>query len=577
MASRCSVREVFVVSSITGEVTLRDIVLEGGLIVGLRPANSSSEGLIIEGRKRYAVPGYIDPHLHIESSFVSPSEFVAGVVSHGTTSFAPDAHEVANVLGVVGLRHFMQAITDTPVTLRWMIPSSVPSVDGMETTGGRLDPEDIALLLREPDVGGLGEVMDAYGLAQGNPRTAEILKAGRTSGLLLEGHAPDITLQGLEELLKAGVDSDHSKSQVPLLLEKLRLGMFLEFQAKTLSKPLVSALRTLPLWPSFALCTDDVSADVLVDEGHLDRVGRIAVAAGLTVAEALRAMTWEPARRLRLWDRGVIAPGRRADILLINKLEEFTPSLVICGGEIVAVDGEVTNLRTKPSRPWDSAFYNTVRIPPVNESDFQWKADVETDGFIQLTGIAVNSYDNYTVPQPVVAQVRNSRIILPPHAALLMIMERYSGEGGRSYAPVVGMPWKLGAVASTYSHDAHNLTVLGTSPKDMKVATEWVMSAGGGIAVAMNGSVVASLALPIAGLLSDNSLDAVAHSARLLRQALMVWGYRHQNPFMNFSTLSLLVSPEIRLSDRGLFDVRKRRWWDEESPAHGPGPTPMLV
>lgn len=555
------VRGARVVSVLTGEAASADIGIDGSTIVAVRPPGSLTGTRMVDANGRWAVPGYVDPHLHIESSFVTPPHFAEAVLARGTTTVAADAHEVTNVLGPDGLRAFMAAGRDLPLTIAWMLPSSVPSVPGLETTGGSMEPTDVARLLEADDVVGLGEVMDAYGLVKGNPRLHAILAAARLANKPLEGHAPEVTSEALEALLRWGVDSDHSKSRVDLLIEKLRYGMFLELQAKTLSPELMQRLRALPTCPPFALCTDDISADVLAEEGHLDRIGRLAVSAGLPTAWALRAMTYEPSRRLRLYDRGILAPGRRADILLVDDLAAFRPSWVMAGGQVVAEQGQYVG-PVLPSAQLPT-FHHSVKVPSLTVDDVRWRLADAPDGPVALTAIEVNLRDNATHAVPLAAHVRQQRVVLPPGALLLMVMERYSGTGRRSFAPVVGLAVGNGAVATTYSHDAHNLTVLGTTDEDMWQATQAVLAADGGIAVSVNGTVAAVLPLPLAGIISPDPLPEVAAAARAVRTALERWGYHHANPFMNFSTLGLLVSPDIRLSDQGLVAVRTRTRWGE--------------
>lgn len=568
------VRDVRLVSVTTGEIEPCDLVLAGDRIAAIWPCGTGS-GLavpVLEGQGRFAVPGYVDSHLHIESSFTTPAVFAQAVLVRGTTTCSADAHEVANVLGPKGLVAFMEAGKGLPLDIRWMVPSSVPSVPGLETTGGSMEPIDVAGLLQRPDVLGLGEVMDAYGIAHGDARMQTILKTARDAGVMLEGHAPDVTDEALTALLWEGVDSDHSKSPTALFLKKLRLGMFLELQAKTVSAELISAIASLPMDPPFALCTDDVSADVLADEGHLDRIGRLAVAAGMNPLRALRAMTFEPARRLRLFDRGILAPGRRADVLLVRDLPSFVPELVIAGGEVVAENGQLTaaggnrallDAAERPGRERQAGGLDDLRhslhVPSeaLQAARFRWPAPGPGPE-LRLRGLSLNREDNYTKQVTVVGRAVSGWVELPEGASLLTVIERYTGKAGQSFAPVVGQTLGRGAVASTYSHDAHNLTVLGTNPEDMALAARTAVALDGGIVVVENGRVTGTLALPLAGVASDLSLDWVTAQAREVRDALRHWGYHHRNPFMNLSTMGLLVSPEIRLSDRGLVDVRRR-------------------
>lgn len=562
------VQNVRLVSVITGEDEILDIVIADHRIAAFWPCGTPTDLPAIDGRRRYAVPGFIDSHLHIESSFVTPEAYAEAVLIRGTTTCAADAHEITNVLGPRGLEAFMDSAHGLPVDIRWMVPSSVPSVPGLEGSGGSMEPHDVQRLLKRPDVLGLGEVMDAYGIARGEQRMQDILQTARDAGVMLEGHAPDVTDEALTALLYEGVDSDHSKSTTLLLMKKIRLGMFLEFQAKTLRAELIEALQALPIEPSYALCTDDVSADVLADQGHLDRIGRLAVAVGMDPLKALKAMTFYPSQRLRLYDRGILSPGKRADILLLDSLSDFRPAMVIVGGEVLAEHGALTprgqervhGQSQKRLKVLDGLRHSIhLTVASLTPSRFVWTAPSHLSSVITLRALSLNQEDNYTREVALSATITDGQIQLPAEALLLTVINRYSGNEEQTFAPILGQSLRRGALASTYSHDAHNLTVLGNNAEDMALAAQTVVALGGGMVVVEEGQVVAQLALPLAGVVSDQSLDTVVDAAKNVRDALFHWGYRHQNPFMNVSTMGLLVSPEIRLSDLGLIDVRTRR------------------
>jgi adenine deaminase len=340
---------------------------------------------------------------------------------------------------------------------------------------------------------------------------------------------------------------------------------------------------SLPLRPPFSLVTDDVAADAIVTHGHLNHVARRAVEAGLPPLEALRAITLVPANRLRLHDRGSITPGRRADIVLLADLATFQPSLVIAAGRVVARDGTYVGPRqVKPGAgrdgfrpgPVDAAsadgrdavaaargadFTNSVKLATPTVDDMRWPLDAP-DGPVRLRAMRVNDLDTSTLEEVVEAAVVDARVVLPAGVALLTIIHRHGRRPSRAFAPVVGLHLAEGAVATTYAHDTHNLLVLGTSAESMAAAAAAVVGAGGGVAVARDGGVVALLELPIAGLMSDAPAGQVAKAVGSVRAALSDWGYRHANAFMSISTLSLAVSPHLKLTDRGLVDVERRAW-----------------
>ena len=442
------------------------------------------------------------------------------------------------------------------MTMLLGVPSCVPSLPGFETAGAELDAAAVSELFDEPGVIGLGEVMDYRAVIAGDARTAEIVGVARDRGIIVDGHCPGITGADLSAYLALGIDSDHTKNTCAVALEKARLGMHLQLQEKSISAELIRGLLSLPLRPPFSLVTDDVAADAMVTNGHLDHVARRAVDAGLPSLEALRAITVVPAQRLRLYDRGTVTPGRRADLVLLADLGSFRPTIVIAGGRVVARDG-VATWAAGPQEP--SPFRDTVRLPLPGPAEFTWRPG-GPDGPRRVLAIRVNATDTSTVADTIQVEIRGGVALLPPGTATLAILHRHGRTADRAVAPVIGMALEQGAAATTYAHDSHNLLVLGTSTESMAVAAAAVIGAGGGVAVARGGGIEAILRLPVAGLMSEAPAAQVAAEAAAVRDALHDWGYRHANAFMSLATLSLPVSPALRLTDRGLVDVERRAW-----------------
>ena len=546
-----------VVSVLTGETFAADVTVSGDTISGVLPpgtAGPARERLDATGL--LVVPGFVDAHMHVESSFLTPATFAALAVPHGTTTVLADPHEIVNVAGSDGLRWLARAGARTPMTMLLGVPSCVPSLPGFETAGAELDAAAIAGLLDEPGVVALGEVMDYRAVVGGERRMRDVLRVARDRGVIIDGHCPGISGADLSAYLAAGIDSDHTKNPPPVALEKARLGMHLQIQEKGISPELISGLLALPLRPPFSLVTDDVAADALLTRGHLDHVARRAVEAGLPPLEALRAITTVPAARLRLHDRGSVTPGRRADLVLLEDLASFRPAIVIAGGAVVARDGAPA---WNPAPDDATGFRETVRLTPPRADDLAWRPGLP-DGSRRVLAIRVNPIDTSTAAETIAVEVRDGTVHLPAGAALLAVLHRHGRTGDRAMAPVVGMALEEGAAATTYAHDSHNLVVLGTSGESMAAAARAVIDAGGGVAVARNGKVAALLPLPIAGIMSDAPADRVVAEAAAVRDALHDWGYRHANAFMSLATLTLPVSPALKLTDRGLVDVDRRDW-----------------
>ncbi|ALE81715.1 adenine deaminase C-terminal domain-containing protein [Pseudonocardia sp. HH130629-09] len=540
-----------VVSVHTGETFRADVLVEGDRIRAVlapdRAELTAAEELDVTGR--LVVPGYIDAHMHVESSLVPPAEFEALTLHRGTTTVLADPHEIVNVAGREGMAWMVEQGRGLRQDIRWAVPSCVPSLHGFETAGADLDADDIAEMLGWGGVTTLGEVMDYRAVIGGDPRTLAIIDAARRAGVRLDGHCPHISGADLNEYLWAGVDSDHTKNSPEVTVEKARLGMVMMLQEKCLRPELVEALLALPVLPDFCLVSDDVAPDAAVDHGHLDHLAGVALDCGLPALAALRALTLHPARRLGLDDRGVVAPGRRADLIVLRDLTSFVPEHVVCGGVPV---GEPTP-RPTPSHP----FGGTVRLPEA--PDGRWRTDLP-DGEYPFRALRVNPVDTYTEPDEIVLPVRDGVVEWEGRCAVVTVVERHTGAASRQTAPVLGFAPTPGAFATTYAHDSHNLTVVATSAGALAEAAGRVRAAGGGIALVREDSAPVELKLPIGGVMSDLPADEVAAAAREIRSAVRAWGWDHANPFMSLTTMTLPVSPQVKITDRGLVRVVERDW-----------------
>jgi len=553
---------------ITGEIYPADIAIYGGKIAaveppGTEPAREARQ--VIDGQGRLAVPGLVDAHLHIESTLVTPAHFAEAVLPLGVTTVAEDPHEVANVAGIDGIRTMMAASADIPLKVEYLISSSVPSAPGLETAGGEIGPDEVKALLALPHVLGLAEVMDGASVVNEDPHALSILAAcGGVDGQrvdspgVIEGHNPMLRGRALAAFVAAGVDSDHTLATPADLVEKARQGVTLMLQERYLSAEAIAALEQLPLDIGLCLVTDDVAPDYLLSAGHLDRMLRRVIELGMDPMRALRAATFNPARRLRLWDRGALTPGRTADIVLVDSIEDFRARLVLVDGRVVAQEGRCL-WRAPAGDPMDSLM-ETVHLPRQQAADFIVPASI-SDGEARIRVIDCVPGQTLVTAGEAVVPVRAGRIELPADEdmAYIVVADRHGVHGGRSVGVVRGLGLKRGALATTYAHDSHNLAVIGRSPAEMARAANAVIDSQGGIAVVDGERVTATMPLPIAGILSRLPVAGVAEEVAAVGAALRELGLDHPYWLMRISTFTLPVSSGLRITDLGLVLAAERR------------------
>lgn len=557
------IQNVRLANVLTGEVYPADVGIFEGRIAAVEPPGTQSPRRarrVIAGRERLAVPGLIDAHMHFESSLITPGQFAAAVLPRGTTAVAADPHEIANVLGLEGARLLWQASAGLPLRSYFLVPTCVPAAEGLETSGGVIGPDEVAEMLDWERVLGLAEVMDAWAVVSQQPRMEAILAVGRERGSLMEGHNPATRGRDLQAYIASGVDSDHTIMSPELMREKLRLGVTVQLQERYLTPEHFALLKDLPADADVLLVTDDVSPDYLVEHGHLDQVLRTAIGMGMPPMEALRSATIKPARRLRLYDQGMIAPGRRADlILLAGELADFAAETVIAAGEVVVEDGELRWQPPEEERILQSTT-GTVKLVPVSATDFAIAAPVQS-GTSRVRVIDLHRGKTTAGGEVLSLPVHDCALTVSATQDLntIAVFERHGRGGGRSRGVVRGLGLRRGAFASTVAHDSHNLLVVGCDAANMAAAANRVIELDGGLAVAAGGEVWAEVPLPYAGLLSDRPAAEVAAALKHLKAVLRdlgVTGYDH--PVIRIVTLSLPVSTGLRLTDLGLVDADRR-------------------
>jgi adenine deaminase len=554
------------VNVFTCEIYPADIGIFGDRIALVGPAGQYE----LQARQHYdasgkwAVPGFIDPHIHIESSMVTPSHYGAAVLPRGTTTSIIDPHEIGNAFGKEGIRYMLEAGQDTPLRVYVAVPSCVPSVPGKETTGADLSPEDVSEMLTWPGVIGVAEVMDYMGVINGSPKMLGIVQAGLEAGVNIQGHAPMLRGRLLNAYLAAGIESDHETMLPEECLEKLRLGMLPFLRVASYGSQLPAFLPVITSLPflEVALCTDDVMPEDLLDKGHLDRAIREAISFGIEPAQAIRWATLNPARHYRLRDHGGIAPGFLADLLLLSSLEDVAVSEVIVGGRFVVEGGRF--LEPVKENQGVAHFLNSIRLQPLSEKTFELRAPVEEGSLkvnvIEMQGALMTSLS--TLDAEVVKGFVDPQA-LGEDICLLTVVPRY----GQTHQPVVvplkGLGLKHGAIATSVAHDAHNIIVAGKTAADMLHAVRELEASGGGIVLVDAQQVLAKVELPVAGLMSLKSVPEVAGEMRQLNQAAVSAGIpsRFGPPAMILSGLALIVIPEVRVSDLGgLFHVERQEF-----------------
>ena len=509
---------------------------------------------------QYVIPGLIDCHMHIESTMCAPRTFMNGAARNGVTTLIAEPHEIANVFGLAGIRALMQTTQNGPCDVRIAIPSSVPSTNAtLETAGAAIENDDVEALMHMEQVICLGEVMDCRSvLADAHSKTNRLIRQiqhGRPD-FSIEGHCPRFVGWDLAQLLYRGIRSDHTDQSMEGLAQRAANGMFIQLQEKTLKKEFLDYLMENRLSGRFALVTDDTMPDDFVRRGQLNYLVRRSIALGLAPEEAIYAATYAPAQHMGLRDKGAIAPGRIADFVVLSDLRTFAIESVWRAGEQVFVRGMAWE---EPERDtsFPAHFYHSVHLAPRTAEDFVLRAPIR-EGTVLCRILAVQEHTTFVAEERAELPVRGGVIDWESSPySLACVFERHGKNGGCGMALVGGTALTRGAAATTYAHDSHNLLILGQTAADMQAAANAVIEAQGGFAAVRDGSVEAFAPLPIAGILSDRPLPVLGEQIAHVRRALTENGYRHDNAIMSFATLALPVSPDIKLTDKGIVDVRR--------------------
>jgi adenine deaminase len=512
----------------------------------------------VDADGKYIIPGLIDIHLHIESTMVTPATFSYGLIKNGVTTIVPEPHEMANVFGIAGVKEMIKASKNEVVDMFYGIPSSVPAT-AMETTGGAIEIEDIEELLQTESIKCLGEIMNYYDvLTKPDCKTNQILDFVRNNypELIIEGHVPKLLDDELQGIAFAGVGSDHTHQTVEGMMERIAIGMFLEIQEKSMTKEVIDYLSANPVKEHFCFVTDDVMADSFQRRGHLNVLLKKAIAMGMSMEDAIYACTYTPAQRMRMYDRGVIAPGKIADFVMVSNVADFSIDAVYKNGQKV-FERDLPYVQRAVSKQFPAPFYESVKLAPLKAEDFEVPIETEKKS-VTVRTIHVQNGSTFTEERQDTLAVEAGKLQWMNSAyCLVKTFERYGKNNNQAHGLIGGDILKKGAVATTYSHDNHNLLVVGKNKADMQLAANEVIKTQGGICCVYNGKILSMVPLPVGGILSEEPLEVIASQVEELTDTLKSLGYEHYNVIMSLSTLSLPVSPALKITDHGLIAVNE--------------------
>ena len=533
-----------VANLLSGEVQSADVAIHKGRIAGF---DCSSARRVLEMDGRVLAPGFIDGHVHIESSMVTVPEFARAVVPRGTTTVVADPHEIANVWGEAGIRYILESSRNVPLNVHVMLPSCVPATN-LETSGAALDAEDLAEMMDEEGVLGLAEVMNYPGVIF---RDSQVMKKITLAGKRrVDGHAPGLSGRDLAAYIGAGIRSDHECTSIEEAREKLSLGMYIMLREGSAAKnlrdllPLVSSRNAR----QFLFVSDDRHPADILQEGHIDFMVKTAISMGLDPIIVLQIASLNAAQYFGLSDLGAIAPGYRADIAVLDGIEHPHVVRVIKDGIVVAEEGDLI----APLKAPVPARHKTMHIGSIGSGSFAIRAE---KGPARVIGIVANQI--ITKSLRLTPKILDGRVVcdLDRDILKMAVVERHRATGNVGLGLVQGFGLASGALATSVAHDSHNIVVVGASDEEMLAAVLAVKQMGGGLVAVEKGGVLASLPLPVAGLLSEGYMRDVAEGISECIDAAHALGCRLADPFMTLSFLCLPVIPELKLTDKGLVDV----------------------
>ncbi len=541
-----------VVNVFSGEVEEVAVAIHGGRVAGLSADAARYDGAheTIDLDGRYLAPAFIDAHIHLESSQLWVGEFARAVVPHGTGAVVADPHEIANVLGLDGVRALMEGARGLPLSAFFVVPSCVPA-SPRETSGAILDAAAITPALDWPGIVGLGEMMNFPGVLAADPDVLAKLAAARARGLPIDGHAPGVGGAGLDAYAAAGMGADHESTTLEEARAKLRRGLMVMIREGSTARNLDALLPlvTTTTEGRCAFVSDDREAATLLRDGHLDAILRLGVSRGLDPLRAIRLVTINPARFWRLDGLGAVAPGYVADLVALDDLRAFRVSHTFHRGRLVARDG--VPLFDAPNGP-PAMLRGTMRVAPLRPDAF---AILDPGGPMTIVGAIPGQIVTACISER--PTVRDGLVVADPTRDLLkiVVVERHRATGNVGVGLVRGFGLRRGALASSVGHDAHNITAIGATDADLRAAIDAIVAMDGGIVAIADGEILAALPLPLAGLLSDRPVAEVAARHHTLEEAARRLGCTAPAPFALLSFMPLSVIPAVRVTDQGLVEL----------------------
>ena len=542
------IKNANIVNVLSEEIHKADIAIKDGIIAGIGENYSGEKEIDIQGA--YVTPSFIDGHVHLESTMMLPSEFAKVALPAGTTTVIIDPHEISNVLGLHGISFMHEAVKNLPLDVYTMLPSCVPATP-FETSGFDLNSYDLSLLIDKPWVLGLAEMMNFPGVLNQDNNVMAKLELAKSRGKCIDGHAPYLHGKDLCAYIASGVKSDHECTTPDEAVEKLRLGMYVMVREGTAAKDLdalMSVLKTCNTRKCIFVTDDRHPADL---KEHINGMVRRAVEAGVDPVKAIQIASLNTAEYFGLKNLGAIAPGYKADLLILPDLKTFKPDLVIKNGVVAAENGKL--IAELPENE-ALAVRNSVNVRWITPEDFR----IEANGS-KVTALEVIPHQLIT--KSVVSEVKiedgNAVSNIDNDTLKICVIERHRATGNIGKGFVKGFNLKCGAIASTVAHDSHNMIVIGTNDADMYAAAVALIKCKGGKVVVKDGEVISELPLPIAGLMSDRNFDYVVNKCEELNKTAHSIGCRIEDPFMTMGFLSLPVIPELKVTDKGVFDTNK--------------------
>lgn len=549
----------------SGEIYKANIYIYDKYIANVVECNLDTITLgknIIDIDGKFVSPGFIDSHVHVESSHLTPVNFARAILPKGTTTIIADPHEIANVLGVDGVTYMIENSKDVPMNQYYLIPSCVPSVVGLENAGAEFDDIEIEKMLDLPRILGLGEVMDFVGVINQSDRMTKIVETAIKKGMFVQGHAPELIGNELSAYICGGPISCHETRDGRQAPDKIRKGMYVDARESSISKNISSIVENIKHMKSprnLTLCTDDREPRDILEVGHINDCVRVAVKAGLDPIEAIRATTLNTAQEYKLDKIGAIAPGYFADIVVLDNLVDFNVLKTFWQGKLIAENDSLVVEINSPKL--DIEYLNSVYVGELSESDFKIKSPIQ-NGEIEIEVLSYLTKErSITDRKTMLVKAKDDFIDISENSNLnfVAIVNRHNLNNNIALAVVENFYLKEGGVGTTYSHDSHNLTIVFNKPNEALAITKKIKELGGGIVTSENGEITGILPFPIAGMLSDQPAEILAKEISQMNTILRKMGIESASPITRPSTLALIVIPNAKMSDLGLIDVKEQK------------------